>query len=701
MDLSKTVKFYKPTIMDLISLELPLNTTVSPDGSKIAYTVRFTNWEKNQFEIYSYIYDVSQERSFQLTRTGVVLQLHWIDDNTLASLKVDPGVRINPQVWIYEDLKGEGIQITDHKTGVQFFKPFAGGILFLADNPEKREKKARIDEYGSFVHFEQEESASTLYYTNIEKMKEYKEKVKQQNEKTKIVEPVVELSNRLGKPLKIVSFVCSPLNDAIFLNCQSKDYEIYRYDTSQYRIQLNPDEVLEESMKKSEDKDFSYMGELTRICLPKGASITDISPDGTKLLIRHKERDNMAYTQYDLWILDLTQVEEILEDEALATHMKKIAQNLDREIRPGVKWVEEGIFVSYVDGTKLRIAKIAESGDIQVLDFKDIYPLLNFDISKGGFITIIGTSEKTIPEIYVSTKPISSPSWKLKQLTSFGKKVENWDFGTVETIRWKSKDGTEIEGILRKPLNFDPDKKYPLLFRLRGGPRSYSSEFLLESVDRQLYPSIQFVHKDVLVVKPNHRGSYGYGQAFSDLQKDNLGVGELWDLEGAIEYLDSLGFIDTTRVGCMGWSYGGYVSAFAGIHSDKFCAVSVGAGCSNNYNYYVTRDNPQVMAHYLSGSPFINRVNYVKTAPISKIKQAKTPMLIQHGARDRAVALYNAKELYRGLKDMNVPVELFIYPDMGHSISRPRELRTEMLQNLTWFSHYLLGERLEFPGART
>ena len=533
------------------------------------------------------------------------------------------------------------------------------------------------------------------------------------------MEPVVDLSKRLCKPLKIVSFVSSPLNDAIYLNCQSKDYEIYRYDTSQYRIQLNPDEVLEKYLKKErsryknnvtpeQDKDFGYMGELTQICLPKGAYVIDISPDGTKLLIRYRERDNIIYIQSDLWVLDLTQVEDILGDEALATHMKKITQNLDQEISvvgwvtrtTAVKWVKEGIFVSYVDGTKLRITKISESGDIQVLDFKDIYPLLNFDISKGGFITIIGTSEKTIPEIYVSTKPISSPSWKLKQLTSFGEKVENWDFGTVETIKWKSKDGTEIEGILRKPLNFDPSKKYPLLFRLRGGPRSYSSEFLLESDDRCDYPSIQFVHKDVLVVKPNHRGSYGYGQAFLELQKNNLGVGELWDLESAIEYLDSLGFIDKTKVGCMGWSHGGYVSAFAGIHSDKFSAVSIGAGTSNYYNYYVTRDNPQDIAQYLSSSPFINRENYVKTAPISKIMQAKTPILIQHGARDRAVALYNSKELYRGLKDMNVPVELFIYPEMGHSISRPREMRTVMLQNLTWFSHHLLGEKLEFPGKK-
>jgi len=75
-------------------------------------------------------------------------------------------------------------------------------------------------------------------------------------------------------------------------------------------------------------------------------------------------------------------------------------------------------------------------------------------------------------------------------------------------------------------------------------------------------------------------------------------------------------------------------------------------------------------------------------------------MLIQHGARDQSVTLYNATELYRGLKDMNIPVELFIYPEMGHMISKPREMKTTMLQNLAWFNHYLLGEKMEFPGSK-
>jgi len=168
----------------------------------------------------------------------------------------------------------------------------------------------------------------------------------------------------------------------------------------------------------------------------------------------------------------------------------------------------------------------------------------------------------------------------------------------------------------------------------------------------------------------------------------------MWDIESAIDYLDGLGFVDTTKVGIMGWSQGGYISAFAGIHTNKFKAVSVGAGVSDWYTYHISNDIPQFTTHYLSDSPFRNRELYQKTAPISNIKNAQTPMLIQHGEIDQRVPLSNAKELYRGLKEMNVPVELFIYHGMGHPVNKPKENLAIMHQNLNWFSHYLLGEKL-------
>jgi dipeptidyl aminopeptidase/acylaminoacyl peptidase len=311
---------------------------------------------------------------------------------------------------------------------------------------------------------------------------------------------------------------------------------------------------------------------------------------------------------------------------------------------------------------------------------------------------LIGATATRFAEAYLTgpiTEPITGPitdaTYPPRQLTNAGAAIEGWQLGTVETIRWRSKDGTEIEGVLRKPANFDPSKQYPLLFVVHGGPRGVSLETLLSRPDMMYYPAVQFANAEMLVLSPNYRGSTGRGQAFTELNVNNLGIGDLWDLESAIDHLATLGWVDERRVGCMGWSQGGYISAFAGLHSERFAAVSVGAGISDWYTYHISNDIPYFTTDYLSGSPFHNRTFYAPTAPMSNLANAKTPMLIQHGSDDRRVPLSNALELYRGLQAMGVPVELFVYPGMGHPITKPRENHAVMCQNWDWFAKYLLG----------
>jgi dipeptidyl aminopeptidase/acylaminoacyl peptidase len=701
-----------PTITDLISLKFPsamVQPRVSPDGIRVAYAVRETNWNKNRYESSCWVHDLHRGESLRLTRSGDVKQIRWIDDSNLAVLREDPhDEKAKPQVWIFEGLVGEGLRLTDHETGVQAFEPFGGGILFLADDPGRSKREDRTDEFGSFTHFEQEESASALYYTDIEKMRDYFEEVRRstEDEAKELVKPVVDLSRLMEYPLKIDGMVISPRGDAVYLNCRSKDYLVYSEETSVYQLKLDPEEALrghlehvrskkDEAESGSEEKDHPYPGELTRVSLPEGSSVAAVSPDGSRLMVRRKERDNKFYTQSDLWILDLSVVGESLDEPGLENHLLKITGNLDRETS-NVEWVASGIFTRYVDGTRTRIVGLSELGDVKPLDLAGISPVATFHVSKSGLVAFVGTDGESFWELYASDMPLSSNGWSPKRLTDFGVQVEGWDLGTVETIRWRSRDGTEIEGVLRKPRGFDPGRRYPLVFVVHGGPRSYNGEFLLEWMEISNYPAVQFVNKGILVLKPNYRGSVGRGQEFTELNVDNLGVGDLWDLESAIDYLDSKGIVDTSRVGCMGWSQGGYISAFAGLRSDRFRAVSVGAGVSDWYTYHITNDIPQFTTHYLSASPFDDRDPYVKTAPISGLKEAKTPTLIQHGGKDQRVPLANAKELYRGLKQMGVSVELFVYPEMAHPVKRPRENRAVMHQNLTWFSHHLLGEELDF-----
>jgi dipeptidyl aminopeptidase/acylaminoacyl peptidase len=400
------------------------------------------------------------------------------------------------------------------------------------------------------------------------------------------------------------------------------------------------------------------------------------------------------YTRQDLWLLPVEAALQAADASACLARMVNISADLDRDFLD-VFWVKTGIYASFVDRTVVRIAQLVGKGEISSLDLGDLYPALSFHVSAQGQLGLIGANAHTYSEVYLADQDETTQKWVVKRLTNFSQALETWELGSVETIRWSSRDGTEIEGVLRKPANFDPHKRYPLVFVVHGGPGWFSAAYLVSGEDIRYYPAIQFIANDVLVLKPNYRGSIGRGQAFTELNVNNLGVGDLWDLESAIDHLDSLGWIDGERVGCMGWSQGGYISAFAGLHSERFKAVSVGAGISDWYTYHVSNDIPDFTVDYLSGSPFRNRDLYWKTAPISNLANAKTPMLIQHGSDDRRVPLSNAQELYRGLKEMGVPVELFVFPGMAHPITRPRENYAVMHQNLAWFTHYLLGADLK------
>jgi len=701
---------YKPSITDFVSLGYSYGAKISPNGDKVAYVSMKPDWNKNRYERLCFLHEVKKDKTYQLTSSGSVSQIEWINNNSLAILKYDTNEKNSGnQIFIFDNFIEEPWKATSHKNGIQNFKPFAEGLLYLAENPKKQEKKKRKDKFGSFIHFEQEESASALYYVDLEKMLAYQKEIekKTEDETKNLVKPIIEVSKLLGEPLSIVNYIISKQNNYIFLNCRIRDDLVYISETSNFRLTIDPKKAIETHLtkekkdkrrkgKEEENEDWSYLGEIQKFMFPKETSILDVSPEGDKLLINMKERDKMFYTQEDYWILDIAKWADLVESEEIAEKFVKITGELNRTPFGG-KWIKDGIVFAFVDGTKTKIARITETGKISDLDLEGyIHELYEgFDITQSGYLCFFGNNAKKFTELFVARKIITAKNLELKQITKYNDYVKTWDFGTVETIKWRSKDGTEIEGILRKPSNFNPKRKYPLAFIIHAGPQGFDPESLLEYGKIVNYPAVQLVNKGILVLKVNYRGSLGRGQAFLELNKDNLGVGDLWDIESAIDYLDKKNMIDTSKVGCMGWSHGGYISAFVGIHSKRFTAVSVGAGIADWYTYHICNDIPMFTTHYLSGSPFRDRELYDKTAPISKIKEAQTPMLIQHGEVDLRVPLVNAKELYRGLKEMKIHVELFIFPGMGHPITKPRENRAIMHQNLNWFSHYLIGEELD------
>src|SRR5258708_408230 len=171
-----------------------------------------------------------------------------------------------------------------------------------------------------------------------------------------------------------------------------------------------------------------------------------------------------------------------------------------------------------------------------------------------------------------------------------GDQLKGFTLAHREVTSWKSADGTTVEGVLYTPHDFSMKKKYPLLVVIHGGPTGGGQPI----VDADRYSPIgRFVAKGALVLRANYRGSAGYGEKFRALNVRNLGVGDYADVISGVDALIAKGWVDKDRVGAMGWSQGGYISAFIAASSDRFKAVSVGAGISDWMTYYANSDiNP-------------------------------------------------------------------------------------------------------------
>ena len=191
------------------------------------------------------------------------------------------------------------------------------------------------------------------------------------------------------------------------------------------------------------------------------------------------------------------------------------------------------------------------------------------------------------------------------------------------------------------------------------GRRAFRSR-LCRRIDLRVSRS-DFPREGALVLEPNYRGSAGYGAAFRALNVRNLGVGDMWDVMSGVDSLITKGIVDPAELGSMGWSEGGYISAFLTTHTDRFKAISVGAGISDWMTYYVNTDITPFTRQYLHATPWDDPAVYAKTSPITTIKQAKTPTLIQQGSNDKRVPVPDSFELYRGLQDQGVPSRLILY----------------------------------------
>jgi fermentation-respiration switch protein FrsA (DUF1100 family) len=676
----------RPTVREIVGLPLfGPKPYVSPDCTRVIFLKGLPNLKKNSLDVEGYIYNIESKKTNLLFTN--CRNIKWFDSDSICCLK---SIRDSEtmQIHIFQDLIGEPIQVTSHPHSIQSFEVFGDGFVFVSSS-EKHRSPERI---GNFKHVESEVPTSGLFYVHRKKALASKRQSVQtfKEEQVKEIPSSFEITHLLEEPLAIDSYVVSPSTNTIYLNCQIKSDSFFENNTKCFRIDFNPDSILSELESKNLDDALSS-AKLVKLALPKSYKVREVSPDGKKILLTGRDVEAIPETRPDLWLLDVSMFEDELNKQGLDKNLKCITKKLDRQALD-VVWNEQGIFIVHWEESRQLISKLDELGEFETYSLGDVCAESYLTMNDRGYIGILGYSPTKLKEIYYGTP--DTKGWILTKITTETEDYSHLDFGTVESIKWKSKDGTEIEGVLRKPSDFDPNKKYPLIVLPHGGPRSSSPYSLL--VNQYFQPVHSFLARGILILQPNYRGGLGKGKTFMELNHNNMGVGDMWDIESGIDYLISKGFVDEDRIGSMGGSQGGYLSAFGGMHTDRFAAVNVMAGVSSWYIYFIGSDNRHDI--HITGTPYDpeSRNFYKKSAPIAAIDRAKTPMLIQHGEEDERISVISAKELYRALKHKGVPVELFTYPGKGHGFIAPQENYAMMLQVYRWFCHYLLGEELDF-----
>lgn len=269
-------------------------------------------------------------------------------------------------------------------------------------------------------------------------------------------------------------------------------------------------------------------------------------------------------------------------------------------------------------------------------------------------------------------------------LTQLQKGLSEYPEVRSQVVRWKSPDGLDVEGILWLPFLYKPGQKVPVLVSLHGGPTGV--ELNTFPIPRT-YPTQVFLEKGIAVFAPNFRGSANYGAAFRLKNALSQGIADYQDVMSGVDYLISQGIADPHRLGVMGWSYGGYLTGAVITQTQRFRAASIGAPAVDWTTYYGQFDgSKEVLWTYFGGTPWEVPQNYNRHSTRARLKDVRTPTLLQVGSLD----INHNAEIYQALTDHNVPVEYVVYPREGHGIAEPGHQRDLMERNLRWFTKWLL-----------
>ncbi len=430
-----------------------------------------------------------------------------------------------------------------------------------------------------------------------------------------------------------------------------------------------------------------YRARLSRIDVASGAVTT--------LHVPERQIARPAWSPDGGWIALTTSIwsdpgmtgGDVLLVSADGQQVQRLAGN-DTRSHLTVHWEADSrsLLSAAIERGASSLCQVTLDGSAETL-WREESSLASYGVTASGnasMVAAVMASFNQPPEVWLG-RAGSDVEWR--QLTVHNAEFADRIAGRLETRYWSAPDGEEIQGLLIRPNDVPEGQSVPMVTMIHGGPTGTSGYAFPDRGTSGWIPEL--LRRGVAVLLPNARGSAGWGLRFAEANQRDMGGADLQDILAGVDDCVRSGIADPDRLGVCGWSYGGYLTAWAVTQTDRFKVAIAGASITNWLSFHGTSDIPAFDEFFYHADPYDLDGPYARFSPILASNRVTTPTLFLHGERDLICPVDQAKEMFRSLRDRGVPTQCVVYPREGHPIRETAHRRDMFDRGIGWFCRWM------------
>lgn len=622
----------------MVNLPVVGSPEISPDGSIIAYTVRETQMEGDDSSFLTHIWvaaaDGSMNRQFTRGEQSATNPQFSPDGKYLSFISTRDDDR---QVYkMYLD-GGEAQKITSAENGVgsYLWSPDGSRIAYTMTDSQSEEEKTREREKRDITVVDQDFRFSRIYVHDLAM------------DTSKVV---------YGEDLHATSFDWSPDGSTI----------VFAHTPT----------------PKINDR---YKMNISTVPADSGAVQALVNREGTDGSPRYTPNGrNVVFTSHG-GNLEAIGIDDLYVVSASGGEPRALPHTYDRNANIVGFDSAGNLLIREWRNTASVLYRMPLNGNAPQLITPEDGVYNQFAVNRNGNRIVFTYENPEMPrEVYYSDlRRFSS-----QKVSSVFEEISLPEFGRTEVLTWTSYDGQEVEGLLTYPVGYEDGDRVPLILMVHGGPAGIYSQSWTGSGG--IYAIQFFAEKGYALLRPNPRGSTGYGKEFRYANFQDWGFGDYEDLMSGVDHVIDMGVADPGRLAEMGWSYGGYMTSWIVSQTDRFKAVSMGAGLSNLVSMVGTTDIPTYLTAHMGGPYWNGNMDtYERHSAVYYMDNVVTPTQIIHGSGDLRVPLGQGQEFYWALQEKGVDSEMILLPRTGHGPTEPKLIAEVSNRILNWFDKYI------------